>query len=124
MLHGRGAADMKGGVASFVCERFVEKNPDNQGGSSIGLLLTSDEERSAKNGTKCVVEELKSRGQGIDLCIVGEPTSLAKCGDTIKVGRRGSLEGELTVYGKQGHVAYPHLAEKLLHVSLGALQTL
>ena len=125
MLHGRGAADMKGVVASFVvaCERFIEKHPEGQRGLMIGLILTSDEEGPAKNGTKSVVEELKSRGHSINLCIVGEPISSATC-DAIKVGRRESLEGELTVHGKQGHAVYTHLAENCLHPSLGALQAL
>lgn len=123
-LHGRGACDMKGGIASFVvaCERFVSKYPNHEG--SIGLLLTSDEEGDARWGTKAVVEELEKRGVSIDMCIVGEPTSHQKLGDTIKVGRRGSLSGELTIYGTQGHVAYPHLANNPLHNSLGPLLAL
>jgi succinyl-diaminopimelate desuccinylase len=123
-LHGRGACDMKGGIASFVvaCERFVSKYPHHEG--SIGLLLTSDEEGDARWGTKAVVEELEKRNVSIDMCIVGEPTSHEKLGDTIKVGRRGSLSGELTIYGTQGHVAYPHLADNPLHNALGPLLAL
>jgi succinyl-diaminopimelate desuccinylase len=124
MLHGRGAADMKGGVASFVVavERFVARYPDHFG--SIGLLLTSDEEGTARWGTKEVMSELGHRGETIDFCIVGEPTSHKQCGDTIKVGRRGSLSGELTIHGTQGHVAYPHLADNPLHNALAPLLAL
>lgn len=123
-LYGRGVADMKGGIACFVvaCERFLANHPHHKG--SIGLLITSDEEGIAENGTKRVVEELQRRGEKIDLCIVGEPTSKDLCGDTIKIGRRGSLGGELTIFGKQGHIAYPHLADNPLHSSLGALKDL
>jgi len=123
-LHGRGIADMKGGIASFVvaCERFIKKYPDHQG--SIGLLLTSDEEGVARWGTQEVMSELEKRDVSIDMCIVGEPTSHQKCGDTIKVGRRGSLSGELIIYGTQGHVAYPHLADNPLHNALGPLKAL
>lgn len=114
MLYGRGAADMKGGVACFVvaCERFVANHPEHMG--SIGLLLTSDEEGPAKWGTREVMSELARLGTVIDMCIVGEPTSHALCGDTIKVGRRGT----------QGHVAYPHLADNPLHNALGPLKAL
>jgi succinyl-diaminopimelate desuccinylase len=124
MLHGRGVADMKGGVACFVvaCERFVERHPEH--GGSIGVLLTSDEEGLARFGTREVISELSRRGEVIDMCIVGEPTSHVLCGDTIKVGRRGSLSGVLTVYGTQGHVAYPHLADNPLHNALGPLKAL
>ena len=124
MLYGRGVADMKGGVACFVvaCERFVARHPEHAG--SIGVLLTSDEEGLAKFGTRKVISELIRRGEVIDMCIVGEPTSHALCGDTIKVGRRGSLSGVLTVYGTQGHVAYPHLADNPLHNALGPLKAL
>lgn len=124
MLHGRGAADMKGGIASFVvaAERFIEKNPHHNG--SIGLLLTSDEEGVARYGTKQVMAELEKREVKIDMCVVGEPTSHKTLGDTIKVGRRGSLSGELTIYGTQGHVAYPHLADNPLHNALAPLKDL
>ena len=120
-LYGRGAADMKGGVAAFVTavERFVEAHPDHQG--SIGFLITSDEEGPAKHGTREVVKELKRRGTAIDMCIVGEPSSQYVLGDIIKVGRRGSLSGELIIKGIQGHIAYPHLARNPIHESLAAL---
>lgn len=123
-LHGRGACDMKGGIASFVVasERFISKYPNHEG--SIGILLTSDEEGDARWGTRQVMEELGKRNVSIDMCIVGEPTSHESCGDTIKVGRRGSLSGELTIYGTQGHVAYPHLADNPLHNALGPLKAL
>jgi succinyl-diaminopimelate desuccinylase len=123
-LHGRGVADMKASIASFVvaCERFVNKYPNHDG--SIGLLLTSDEEGVARWGTREVMSELEKRGVTIDMCIVGEPTSHQQCGDTIKVGRRGSLSGELVIYGTQGHVAYPHLADNPLHSALGPLKVL
>lgn len=126
VLYGRGAADMKGGIACFLvaCERFFKKNPETSYTASIGFLITSDEEGCAKNGTKRVIKELKRRGETIDLCVVGEPTSTTLCGDTIKIGRRGSLGGELTILGKQGHIAYPHLADNPLHSSLGALKDL
>lgn len=124
MLHGRGVSDMKGGIASFVvaCERFVKKYPNHEG--SIGLLLTSDEEGIARWGTQEVMSVLEKRGVSIDMCIVGEPTSHQKVGDTIKVGRRGSLSAELVIYGTQGHVAYPHLADNPLHNALGPLKAL
>jgi len=126
MLYGRGAADMKGGIACFVvaCERFVQKHPEHGDDFSIGLLLTSDEEGPAKWGTQEVMKELARRGVSIDMCIVGEATSHERCGDTIKVGRRGSLSGTLTVWGTQGHVAYPHLAINPLHLALGPLKEL
>ncbi len=110
-LYGRGAADMKSSIAAFVCaaEEFVAAHPLHPG--SIALLLTSDEEGVAVDGTVRVVERLKARGELLDYCIVGEPTSVAKLGDTIKNGRRGSLSGKLMVKGVQGHVAYPHLVK-------------
>ncbi len=115
MLYGRGAADMKGGIASFViaCENFIRKHPNYEG--SIALLITSDEEGVAKWGTRAVVDELMIRKEGIDYCVVGEPTSEKSCGDTIKIGRRGSLNLALTVKGQQGHIAYPHLANNPIH---------
>ena len=120
-LYGRGAADMKTSIACFVtaCERFVAKHPDHQG--SIALLITSDEEGDALDGTTKVVDVLKARDELIDYCIVGEPTAVDKLGDMIKNGRRGSLSGNLTVKGKQGHIAYPHLAINPVHTFAPAL---
>lgn len=114
-LYGRGAADMKGSLAAMVtaCERFVEQHPEHKG--SIAFLVTSDEEGPAHDGTVKVVEHLEARGEKMDWCLVGEPTSTAKVGDVIKNGRRGSLGCVLTVHGKQGHVAYPHLADNPIH---------
>ncbi len=115
VLHGRGAADMKGSLAAMVtaCCQFVKNHPDHDG--SIALLLTSDEEGPAVDGTVRVVQTLKERGEKIDWCLVGEPTSSDNVGDVIKNGRRGSLSGALTVTGIQGHVAYPHLADNPIH---------
>ncbi len=115
MLYGRGAADMKGSVAAMVtaCERFIAAHPDHAG--SIAFLLTSDEEGPAVDGTVKVVEALERRGEKITWCLVGEPSSTKRVGDVIKNGRRGSLNGVLTVRGIQGHVAYPHLAENPVH---------
>ncbi|MGB5082220.1 MAG: succinyl-diaminopimelate desuccinylase [Burkholderiales bacterium] len=123
-LYGRGAADMKTSIAAFVVavEHFVSKHPSHAG--SIALLLTSDEEGPAVNGTAKVVELLKARGERIDYCLVGEPTSVAKLGDMIKNGRRGSLSGALRVRGVQGHVAYPHLARNPIHLAAPALAEL
>lgn len=123
-LYGRGAADMKSSIAAFVvaAEEFVAANPDHSG--SIGLLITSDEEGPAVNGTVKVCELLQERGERLDYCIVGEPTSVSSLGDTIKNGRRGSLSGRLTVKGKQGHVAYPHLARNPVHLFAPALADL
>jgi succinyl-diaminopimelate desuccinylase len=123
-LHGRGAADMKGSLAAMVtaCQRFTELNPDHSG--SIALLLTSDEEGPAVDGTVRVIETLSARGEIIDWCLVGEPTSSQHLGDTIKNGRRGSLGGTLTVRGIQGHVAYPHLADNPLHRLVGIINQL
>ena len=120
-LYGRGAADMKTSIACFVtaCERFVAEHPDHQG--SIALLITSDEEGDALDGTTKVVDVLKARGELIDYCIVGEPTAVDKLGDMLKNGRRGSLSGNLTVKGKQGHIAYPHLAINPAHTFAPAL---
>lgn len=125
IMYGRGAVDMKGGLASFIVaiERFVQQNPTYRG--SIGALLTSDEEGDADWGTREVLNELViRRGMHIDMCIVGEPSSLENVGDVVKVGRRGSLGGKLTIQGVQGHVAYPHLARNPIHESLGALNDL
>ena len=120
-LYGRGAADMKTSIACFVtaCERFVAEHPDHQG--SIALLITSDEEGDALDGTTKVVDILKARDELIDYCIVGEPTAVDKLGDMIKNGRRGSLSGNLNVKGKQGHIAYPHLAINPMHTFASAL---
>ncbi len=121
MLYGRGAADMKSSIAAFVVavEEFVARHPGHQG--SIGLLITADEEGPSINGTVKVCEELARRGEQLDYCIVGEPTSVDTLGDTVKNGRRGSLSGKLTVKGKQGHVAYPHLARNPIHLLAPAL---
>ena len=123
-LYGRGAADMKSSLAAFVTaiERFVAARPDHAG--SIALLLTSDEEGVATDGTVKVVEVLAARGQRLDYCVVGEPTSVATLGDMIKNGRRGSLSGTLRVKGQQGHVAYPHLARNPIHELAPALAEL
>jgi len=124
MLTGRGAADMKGSLAAMVvaCERFVAAHPDHRG--SIAYLITSDEEGVAVDGTVRVVETLEARQEKIDWCLVGEPSSTAQVGDVIKNGRRGSLGGILTVHGRQGHVAYPHLADNPIHRALPALAEL
>lgn len=124
MLHGRGAADMKGSLAAMVVavENFVAKHPNHKG--SIAFLITSDEEGPAKNGTVKVVETLQARNEAIDMCIVGEPSSTTLVGDVIKNGRRGSLGAVLTVQGKQGHVAYPHLANNPVHAAAPALAEL
>ena len=124
MLYGRGAADMKGSLAAMVtaCERFIAAHPDHQG--SIGFLITSDEEGPSINGTVKVVEHLEARGEKMDGCLVGEPSSTDVAGDVIKNGRRGSLGCVLTVHGVQGHVAYPHLAENPIHAVAPALTEL
>ena len=123
-LFGRGAADMKTSLAAFVTaiERFVAAHPDHAG--SIALLLTSDEEGIATHGTVKVVEALAARGEHLDYCVVGEPTSVNTLGDTIKNGRRGSLSGTLRVKGVQGHVAYPQLARNPIHEFAPALAEL
>ncbi|MDO4694227.1 MAG: succinyl-diaminopimelate desuccinylase [Eikenella sp.] len=123
-LYARGAADMKTSIACFVtaCERFVAAHPDHAG--SLALLITSDEEGDAHDGTTRVVDVLQARGEHIDYCIVGEPTAVNALGDTIKNGRRGSLSGSLTVKGKQGHIAYPHLAANPIHLAAPALSEL
>ena len=123
-LYGRGAADMKGGIAAMVtaCERFIATHPKHRG--SIAFLLTSDEEGAAINGTVKVVEYLQARGERIAWCVLGEPSSHEKIGDEIKNGRRGSLNGYLTAHGTQGHVAYPQLAENPIHAFAPLLHTL
>ena len=123
-LYGRGATDMKSSIAAFVTasEEFLAARPDAP--LDIALLLTSDEEGPAVDGTVVVCAELKRRGQKIDYCIVGEPTSVRRCGDTIKNGRRGSLSGRLTVRGIQGHIAYPQLARNPIHQLAPALAEL
>jgi len=124
MLYGRGASDMKGSLAAFVTaiEKFVAHHPQHRG--SIALLLTSDEEGIAVDGTVRVVETLQQRNELIDYCIVGEPTSVHKTGDTIKNGRRGSLSATLTVKGVQGHIAYPHLVKNPIHMAAPAIAEL
>ncbi|MDH5766632.1 MAG: succinyl-diaminopimelate desuccinylase [Gammaproteobacteria bacterium] len=123
-LYGRGAADMKGSLAAMTtaCERFIDQHPDHKG--SIAFLITSDEEGPSINGTVKVVEQLEKRNEKIDWCLVGEPSSTDKLGDVVKNGRRGSLSGTLTINGKQGHVAYPHLAENPIHTAAPAIAEL
>ncbi|MCC7598969.1 succinyl-diaminopimelate desuccinylase [Janthinobacterium sp. FW305-129] len=123
-LYGRGAADMKTSIAAMVvaCEEFIAATPDHSG--SIAFLITSDEEGPATDGTVIVCEQLKARGEQIDYCLVGEPTSSAQLGDMIKNGRRGSLSGRLTIKGVQGHIAYPHLAKNPIHEAAQALADL
>ncbi len=123
-LYGRGAADMKGGIAAFVTalERFIAEHPEHKG--SIAILLTSDEEGIATNGIVKVVEVLQQRQEKIDWCLVGEPSSSQKIGDVIRVGRRGSLCAHLTVFGIQGHVAYPDIADNPIHRLAPALAAL
>jgi succinyl-diaminopimelate desuccinylase len=122
MLYARGAADMKTSIAAFITsiEEFLTDNPNHTG--SIALLITSDEEGVAVNGTVKVVEVLKARGEHFDYCIVGEPTSNKVVGDMIKNGRRGSLSGKLTVKGVQGHIAYPHLVKNPIHMIAPAIK--
>ncbi|MCO7188446.1 MULTISPECIES: succinyl-diaminopimelate desuccinylase [unclassified Pseudoalteromonas] len=124
MLHGRGAADMKGSLAAMVVatERFVARFPDHNG--SISFLITSDEEGPFINGTTKVVDLLEARNEKIDMCLVGEPSSREQLGDVVKNGRRGSLTGHLTIKGVQGHVAYPHLAKNPIHQATPALTEL
>ena len=124
MLYGRGAADMKGSLAAFVTaiEEFVAAHPSHAG--SIALLLTSDEEGVATDGTVRVVDALRARNEKMDYCIVGEPTAVSKTGDTIKNGRRGSLSGDLIVKGVQGHIAYPHLVKNPIHLASPAIAEL
>ena len=124
LLFGRGAADMKGGLASMLVatENFIEKNPNHKG--TVAFLITSDEEGVAVNGTVKVMDYLKNNNQKIDYCLLGEPSSTSMLGDVIKNGRRGSLNAILTVKGKQGHIAYPHLAENPIHLATSALNDL
>ncbi|MEO5702824.1 MAG: succinyl-diaminopimelate desuccinylase [Gammaproteobacteria bacterium] len=123
-LYGRGAADMKGGIAAMITAvgRFISEHPDHAG--SIAFLITSDEEGPSIDGTVRVVEHLEARGEKIDWCIIGEPTCVKTVGDTIKNGRRGSLTAKLIVHGTQGHVAYPHLAANPIHLFSVALAEL
>jgi len=124
LLYGRGAADMKGSLAAMVtaCEQFIAEHADHKG--SIAFLITSDEEGPSINGTVKVIEHLEARGEKIDWCLVGEPTSTDQVGDIIKNGRRGSLGCQLTVHGVQGHIAYPHLAKNPIHLFSPALTEL
>lgn len=123
-LYGRGASDMKTSIAAMViaCEEFIGANPDHQG--SIAFLITSDEEGPATDGTVVVCDLLEERGETLDYCVVGEPTSSHVLGDMIKNGRRGSLSGHLIVKGIQGHIAYPHLARNPIHQAAPALAEL
>ncbi len=124
MLYGRGTADMKGGIAAMTIAvtRFIKKHPNHKG--SIAYLMTSDEEGPAINGTVKVIEALEARNEKIDWCLVGEPSSTTKVGDTVKNGRRGSLGCKLRIIGKQGHVAYPHLANNPIHLAIPMLDEL
>jgi succinyl-diaminopimelate desuccinylase len=124
LLYGRGAADMKSGLAAMITatEEFVARHPKHRG--TLAFLITSDEEGPSVDGTRRVVEVLKQRGQHIDWCLVGEPASEKHLGDTIKIGRRGSLSGRLTVHGVQGHVAYPQKADNPVHALAPALAEL
>jgi len=123
-LYGRGSADMKTSIAAFVVssEEFLATHPAHRG--SLAFLITSDEEGPATDGTVKVIEALKARGERLDYCIVGEPTSSATLGDMVKNGRRGSMSGKLTVKGVQGHIAYPHLAKNPIHLLAPALAEL
>jgi succinyl-diaminopimelate desuccinylase len=124
-LCGRGAVDMKGAIAAFIAaaQRYLDRRNSGRRGS-ISLLITGDEEGAAINGTKKVLEWLAERGETLDACVVGEPTSAAVLGDMIKVGRRGSLTGRLTAHGVQGHTAYPHLADNAAHRLIAMLHAL
>ena len=123
-LYGRGAADMKSSIAAMAvaCKNFIMSHPDHKG--SIAFLITSDEEGPSINGTIKVIEVLQARNENIDMCIVGEPSSNETLGDTLKIGRRGSLSASLSIYGIQGHVAYPHLAKNPVHEFAPALAEL
>jgi succinyl-diaminopimelate desuccinylase len=124
-LYGRGAVDMKGAIAAFAAAaaRFIAVHGDDPPGS-ISLLITGDEEGVSINGTKKVVEWLEAHGERLDVCIVGEPTNARDLGDMVKIGRRGSLTGRLTVHGTQGHTAYPHLADNPVHRIVAMLHAL
>jgi succinyl-diaminopimelate desuccinylase len=124
LLYGRGAADMKSGLAAMLTasEAFVERYPDHRG--TLAFLITSDEEGPSVDGTRRVVEVLRERQETIDWCLVGEPSSEKLLGDTIKIGRRGSLSGRLTVHGVQGHIAYPQFADNPVHALAPALAEL
>jgi len=124
MLYGRGAADMKSSIAAMVvaCERFVEQHSNHQG--SIALLITSDEEAIAINGTVKVIETLEARGEKIDWALIGEPSSQTRVGDVVKNGRRGSIGAKLVIKGIQGHVAYPHKVDNPIHRAMPALHEL
>lgn len=123
-LYGRGAADMKTSLAAMIVavEEFVTAHPQHHG--SIAFLITSDEEGPATDGTVVVCNKLKARGEQLDYCIVGEPTSVSKLGDMIKNGRRGTMSGKLTIKGVQGHIAYPHMAKNPIHLAMPALAEL
>ena len=123
-LYGRGAADMKTSLAAMIVavEEFVAEHPDHKG--SIGFLITSDEEGPAIDGTIIVCNQLKARGEQLDYCIVGEPTSVKQVGDMIKNGRRGTTSGKLIIKGVQGHIAYPHMAKNPIHLAMPALAEL
>lgn len=124
MLFGRGAADMKGALAAIIIaiERFVSEQPDHAG--SLAVLLTSDEEGPAIDGTRAVMEILGQRKQRIDYCIVGEPSAVARSGDRLRIGRRGSLNASLAIHGAQGHVAYPEAGKNPIHAALPALDAI
>ena len=124
LLYGRGAADMKASLAAMVvaCEAFVHEHPQLKG--RIAFLITSDEEGPAINGTVKVVDWLETKGETIDYCVVGEPSSSSTLGDVIKNGRRGSLNATVTIHGRQGHIAYPHLAENPIHAAFSALNAI
>lgn len=125
-LIGRGTADMKGGIAAFIIalEQFMTTHSNDLNSFKIMLLLTSDEEGSAIDGTPLIVKYLQEQGQILDFCLIGEPSCVDIIGDTIKVGRRGSLTGELKIFGKQGHIAYPHLCQNPIHTFAPALAEL
>lgn len=124
MLYGRGAADMKGALGAMIhaCHQWVTDHPNHSG--TLGLLLTSDEEGDAIHGTAHALKKLKAQGEYIDYCVVGEPTAKLTIGDTIKVGRRGSMHGYIKIHGQQGHVAYPHLAQNAIHLMPELVQQL